>query len=89
MLLLLIRLTIKINFYEISGRNYILFKLEKFGGPLKKLCGPPVGRGPPVEKHWSKAYMSIQKALVILGLDICRYKALDNIGNITKSLAGF
>jgi len=29
-------------------------KLEKFGGPLKDLCGPPEGRGPPVEKHWSK-----------------------------------
>ena len=27
-------------------------KLEKFGGPLKDLCGPPEGRGPPVEKHW-------------------------------------
>jgi len=26
-------------------------KLEKFGGPLKNLCGPPEGRGPPVEKH--------------------------------------
>jgi len=23
-------------------------KLEKFGGPLKNLCGPPV------EKHWSR-----------------------------------
>ena len=30
------------------------FRLEKFGGPLKKLRGPPVGRGPPVEKHCPK-----------------------------------
>ena len=27
------------------------FKMKKFGGPLKKLCGPPEGRGPPVEKR--------------------------------------
>jgi hypothetical protein len=26
-------------------------KLEKFGGPLKNLCGPPEGRGLPVENH--------------------------------------
>ena len=26
-----------------------------FGGPLKKLQGPLVARGPPVEKHCSKA----------------------------------
>ena len=56
MLFLVIRLTFKINFYEIGVYNYILFKWEKFGGPLKKLRGPPVVRGPPVEKHWSTFY---------------------------------
>jgi len=36
-------------------------KLEKFGGPLKNLCGPPEGRGPPVEKHWSRGPMKVIK----------------------------
>jgi hypothetical protein len=33
----------------------LLAKTEEPDGPQKELRGPPVGCGPPVEKHWSEA----------------------------------
>ena len=50
MLLLLIRLTLKLIY---------AIKWKFFGSTLKKLRGPPVGRGPPVEEHCLKARLHI------------------------------
>jgi hypothetical protein len=33
-------------------------KIKKPGGPPKEFHGPLEGRGPPVEKHWSRAVVS-------------------------------
>ena len=41
------------------------FLLEKFGGPLKMLRDPQVGRGSPVEKHCSKGTKLIQYCIML------------------------
>jgi len=38
-----------------TRRNYCVMS-EHFAAHLNELRGPPVGRGPPVEKPWVKEY---------------------------------
>jgi len=52
----------------------ILNKIKKVWRPTKKLHGPPVGRGPPVEKHWCKGHQANLVSPHKVKINISRYE---------------